>query len=109
MDLPRRLFISTTLLHFAHTFSLELNSLVYGCKIGTGDRITHLFYMDDLKLYAKDDSQLEGFLRIVKEFSDDTGMEFELSKCAKVTFERGKLEKSDHVWLDDETMIKDLE
>ena len=36
-------------------------------------------------------------------------MEFELSKCAKPTFKRGKLEKSDHVRLDGETMIKDLE
>ena len=32
--------------------------------------------MDDLKLYTKDDSKLEGYLRIVKGFSDDIGMEF---------------------------------
>ena len=63
--------------------------------------------MDDLKLYAKDDSELEGFLRIVKG-SDDIGMDFGLSKCAKTTFKRGKLEMSDHVQLDKETMIKDL-
>ena len=65
--------------------------------------------MNDLKLYAKDDSGLEGLLRIMKGFSDDIGMEFGLSNCAKVTFKRGKLEKSDHVRLDEETMIKDLE
>ena len=50
----------------------------------------------------KIDSELEGLLRIVKGFSDDIGIEFGLSK-------RGKLEKSDHVRLDEETMIKDLE
>ena len=61
--------------------------------------------MDDLKLYAKDDSELEGLLRIVKGFSYDIGMEFGLSKCAKATFKRGKLEKSDHVRLDEETII----
>ena len=49
--------------------------------------------MDDLKLYAKDDSELEEFLRIVRGFSDDIGVEFGLSKCAKDTFKRGKLEK----------------
>ena len=48
-------------------------------------------------------------MRIVKGFSDDIGMEFGLSKCVKATFKRGKLEKSDHVRLDEETMIKDLE
>ena len=45
--------------------SLELNFSGYGYKIGT-EQVTHLFYMDDLKPYAKDDSELEGFLRIVK-------------------------------------------
>ena len=68
-----------------------------------------MFYMDDLKLYTKDDSELEGVLRTVKGFSDDIGMEFGLSKCVKATFKRGKLESSDHVWLDGEKMIKDLE
>ena len=81
--------------------SLELNSLGYGYKIKT-ERMTHLFYMDDLKLYAKDHNELEGLLRIVKGFSDDTGMEYGLSKCAKATVKRGKLEKSDHVRLDEE-------
>ena len=65
--------------------------------------------MDELKLYAKDYSELEGLLRKVKGFTDDIGMEFGLSKSVKATFKRGKLEKSDHVQLDEETMIKDLE
>ena len=64
--------------------------------------------MDDVKLYAKDDYKLKGLLRIVKGFSDDIGMEVGLSKCAKATFKRGKLEKSDHVRLDEETTIKGL-
>ena len=67
-----------------------------------------MFYKDDLKLYAKDDGELEGLLRIVKGFSDDIGMDFGLSKCAKASFKRRKLEKSDHVRLKEETMIKDL-
>ena len=65
--------------------------------------------MDDLKIYTKDDSARKGLLRIVKGFSDDTDMEFRLSKSAKVTFKRGKLENFGHVRLDEETMIKDLE
>ena len=88
--------------------SLELNSLGYGYNIRI-ERITHLFYMDDLKLYAKDDNEHEGLLRIVKAFSNDIGMEFGLRKCAKAAFKRAKLEKSDHIRLDEETMIKDLE
>ena len=44
-----------------------------------------------------------------KEFSDDNGKEFGLSECARVSFKRDKLEKSDYVSLDEETMIRDLE
>ena len=73
--------------------SLELNSSGYGYKLGT-EQISFLFYMDDLKLYAKDDSKFEGFLRIVKVFSDDIGMGFGLSTCTKATFKRAKLEKN---------------
>ena len=75
--------------------SLELNPSGYRYKIGT-DRITNLFYLDALKLWVKGDNKLEGLLRIVKGFS-------------RVTFKRGKLEKSDHVRLDEKIMIKDLE
>ena len=66
--------------------------------------------MDDLKLYThKKKKNCERLLRILKEFSDDIGMEFELSKYAKTTFKRGKLEKFDNVRLDEETILKDLE
>ena len=86
------------------SLSLELNSSVYLCKIRT-DRIAHVLYIDHLRLYAKDDSELEGLLRIVKGFNDDIDMEFGTSKCAKAIFKI----MSDHVRLDEETMIKDLE
>ena len=88
--------------------SLKLNSSGYGYKIRT-ERITHLFYKDNLKLYATNDSELEGLLRIVKTFSDDNGSDCWLHKCAKATFRRGKLERSDHIQLDEQTMMKDLE
>ena len=39
--------------------------------------------MDDLKLFVKNDQQLQGLLNIVKQFSDDIWMEFGLNKCAK--------------------------
>ena len=73
-------------------------------------QITHLFYMDDLKLCEKDDSELEGLLRIVKGFSNDACMEFRLSKCTKAAFKRDELEKFDLVEEEaEETMIKEQE
>ena len=34
---------------------------------------------------------LEGLLHTVKRFSDDVGMQFDLEKCAKVSFKKGPL------------------
>ena len=47
-----------------------------------GKSINHLFYMDDLKLFARNDNELTVLLATVKNFSDDIGMKFGLDKCA---------------------------
>ena len=52
----------------------ELNNTRYGYEIYE-KTINHLFYMDDLKLYAKNDKEHEGLLSTVKQFSDDIGMD----------------------------------
>ena len=88
--------------------SALLNNTGYGYKI-QDRKISHLFYMDDLKLFAKDDKDLEGMLLTVKKFSDDIGMTFGLDKCAKATFKRGKLTQTTSLELDRSTIIKDLE
>ena len=71
----------------------ELNNTKYGYEIYE-KTINHLFYMDDLKLYAKNDKELESLHSTVKQFSDDIGMEFGLDKRAKATFIKGKLTRT---------------
>ena len=68
----------------------ELNNTKYEYKIYE-ITINHLFYMDDLQFYAKNDKEHEGLLSRVIQFNDDIGMEFRLDKCAKATFIKGKL------------------
>ena len=88
--------------------SAMLNNSAYGYSTQQGC-INHLFYMDDLKTYAKDDNQQAGLLTIVKTFSDDINMDFGLDKCAKATFKRGKLVKCDNIELDRNTVIQGLD
>ena len=52
-----------------------------------------MFYMDDLKTFAKGENQLIGLLTIIKTFSDDIKMEVGLDNCAKATFKRGRLDQ----------------
>jgi len=40
--------------------------------------------MDDLKLIAKSEEELQKQIKTVKTFSDDIHMEFGLEKCAKI-------------------------
>ena len=84
-----------------------LDNARYGYKIY--DHTTnHLFYMGDLKLFAKNDQQLQGLLNIVKQFSNYVRMEFGPEKCAKATIFRGKLLKDKNITVDTATVIKDL-
>ena len=61
--------------------------------------------MDDLKLFAKDNNDLEGLLQTMKKFSDDIGRSFGLNNCVKATFKRGKLTGTTSVELDCNTVI----
>lgn len=86
-----------------------LNSERVGFEIDETHKVNHLFYMDDLKLFARDEAQLKRALVTVKQFSNDIGMEFGLDKCATAVYKRGKLFKSQNIQVDERTSIRNLE
>ena len=55
--------------------------------------------MNDLKLYAKSEEQVNTLARTVQ-FSTNIGMEFGIKKCGILTIKRGKIVKSEGVNLD---------
>ena len=65
--------------------------------------------MDDLKLIAKSEEQLQKQIQTVKSFSDYINMEFGLEKCAKITFKRGKLTYLQNLVIDINRVIQELE
>ena len=71
--------------------------------------ISHLLYMDDLKLIAKSEEELQKLIKTVKIFSDDINIEFGLAKCAKITFKRDKLTNSQNLVIDTNREIQELE
>ena len=58
-------------------------------------KISHLLYMDDLKLYGKTTTELESLLNTVRIFSDDIAMEFGLDKCATLAITKGKVTQTE--------------
>ena len=113
MDIKSGIFQGDSLSPLLFCISLAplshlLNDSNFGYTTSSG-KLSHLFYMDDLKTYAKDRYQQTGLLNIVKTFSDDIRMEFGLAKCATATFQRGKLTETTDLVLDNNTAIRELD
>ena len=72
------------------------------------EKINHLLFMDDLKLYAKNKKGLDSLVQTVRIFSDDIGMEFGIYTCTTLVLKRGKLTKFDEISLPDGTVMKVL-
>lgn len=84
------------------------NSL--GFRFGNfGEVINHLFFMDDLKLYAKSECNLKKLVDIVTVFSKDIGMEFGIDKCACLKIEAGVRKESNGIELPTGETIRDIE
>ena len=71
--------------------------------------VNHLLYMDDLKLQARSNKEIESLVNTVRIFSDDVHMQFGQDKCAKVTINRGKLASTENIRLPSREEIRELE
>ena len=68
--------------------------------------VSHLCFMDDVKVFAKDAKQLGDTLGVVDRVSRAIGMKLGLRKCAVAHIERGKLVKGEDYLLDEERRIE---
>ena len=71
--------------------------------------INHLLFMDDLKLYGKNEKQVDTLVNTVGIFSKDIGMEFGISKCVVLIMKREKVRTCEGIVLPDAQTIKRLE
>jgi len=75
----------------------------------TYTNISHLLYIDSLKLIGKTQEQLLKQMQVVRTFSDDIHMEFGVQRCAKIVLKRGKLVHSHNLILDFKSDIQEFE
>ena len=76
---------------------------------GSKEKINHLLFMDDLKLYNRNEKGLGTLVQTIRVFSEDIGMEFGIEKCAMLVIEKGKTVKSVGIELPDGKVIKSLQ
>ena len=72
------------------------------------EKINHLLFMYDLKLYATNEKGLETLVQTVRIFSDDIGMEFGINKYATLVPKKGEITKFDGISLPDGRVMKGL-
>ena len=65
--------------------------------------------MDDLKLFAKNEDQIDSLLNTVRILSEDIRMEFGLPKCGVLIMKREKVVKSEGISMPDGKMMKNVE
>ncbi|KAI5751249.1 hypothetical protein M8J77_005743 [Diaphorina citri] len=65
--------------------------------------------MDDLKLYANNENNLNTLIEKVKTFSDHIGMKFGYDKCAKVNIVKGKVKERANIPDEQAPNIRELE
>jgi hypothetical protein len=75
----------------------------------TKTKISHLLYMDNMKLLGKSEEELQKHIQTVTTFSDNIHMEFGLDKCAKIVFKKGKPVHSQNLVVDINREIQELE
>ena len=72
-------------------FNYILRKCTAGYKLSKSqEKINHLIYMDDIKLFSKNEKELETLIRAVRIYSQNIGMEFGIEKCVIQVMKSGK-------------------
>ena len=81
-----------------------------GYKLAGADKvINHLLFMDDLKVYAKTEQDLDLLVNVVKSYTDDIGMKFGMDKCAILVLKGGKKVSCKGLELPDGEVMKEVD
>ena len=73
------------------------------------EKINHVLFMDDLKLYSRSEKGLDSLLWTSRVFSEDLAMECGIDKCTTLVMVKGKIVKSVGIKLPDGKVINSLQ
>ena len=86
-----------------------LRKYIAGYKLsGSQEKINHLMYRDDIKLFAKNEKELETLIHAIRIYSQDIGMEFGIEICAILVMKSGKRHMTDGMELPNHDKIRTL-
>ena len=87
--------------------SSVLRKMSLGYTLGT-EKINSLLFMDDLKLFAKNEKEVDSLISTVHGISRDIRMEFGIQKCGVLILKRGKVVKSQGIKLSSDDVVEEV-
>ena len=89
---------------------MPLNHILRKCPTGykiseSQEKINHLLYMDNIKLFAKNEKESETLIHAVRIYSQDIGIEFGIEKCAILVMKSSKWHLTDGMELPNQDKI----
>ena len=90
---------------------MPLNHILRKCTAGyklskSQEKIHHLMYVNDIKLFAKNEKEQEILIHTVRKYRQDIGMEFCIEKCAMLVMKSGKRHLTDRIELPNQNRIR---
>ena len=74
-----------------------------------GSKINHLLFMDDLKVFSKNENQMDSLVQTVHFFSKDIRIEFGINRCRVLVLEGGKVVKIKALVLPNGRMMRKID
>ena len=71
-------------------------------------KINHLMHMKDIKLFAKNEKELETLIQAVSIYSDNIQVGFGIEKCAMLIMKSGKRQMMERIELQNQGKIRTL-
>ena len=113
VKIQRGIFQGDTLLPLLFVIPMPLNHILRKCTaayklIKMHEKINHLRYMDDIKLFAKSERGLKTSLQTVRIYSQDIGTEIGIEKYAMWVMKSDKRQITEGVKLTNQVVIRTL-
>ena len=92
---------------------IPLNHRLRKCTAGyklskSQEKINQLMFMDDIKIFTKNEKELETLIHAVRILSHDIGMECGIEKCTMLVMKSGKRHLTDRMELPNHDKIRTL-
>ena len=71
-----------------------LDKSTYGYRFKSGTTINHLLYMDNIKLYAKNEQDIDSLIHLTPMSSYDTKITLGLAKCRRLIVNKNKVKST---------------